>query len=212
MGLNVPVGDQRFGRLVRCNCAVARREVQEIAARQARRWGMKPNEGQIFDDFVTRGRDASVRNALKIARRFAETPQRCVMLWGGYGTGKTHLVMAVANELLERGVGVLAFTAPDLLDMLREGYEDGSYARLLGAAKSAEVLLLDDLGSERGTAWADEKLFQVVDARYREQRPLLISSNVDPERFENGRLADRLCDQRWCLRVHLVGASFRRSR
>jgi len=138
-----------------------------------------------------------------------ETPRRCLILWGSRGTGKTHLCAAVVNRLRERGVSAGFFTAPDLLDMLRSGYARGDYDELLNGLRNLDVLALDDLGVEKETDWATEKLFQIINHRYNKNLPLMISTNMNPELFE-ARLADRLCDNAWSLRIQLGAESWRR--
>lgn len=206
--LDVPVDDARFGKMVRCTCGVARADVSAMVRRRAEAWGMTVLERMTFESFNA-SVHPSVEQAFSSAQAFARNPFRCLMLWGGFGSGKSHLCTAIVNVCVEVGTDVLAFTAPDFLDLLRSGYDSGDYERLLGAAKNVRVLVLDDLGSEKGTEWGQEKLFQVIDYRYRELMPLVLSSNVNPATFP-GRLADRLCDERWSLRVHINAPSYRR--
>ena len=208
--LDVPVTDRRFGKFQPCTCNDGRQNIAAIAERRAARWGIEPNRRQTFETFRVTGLHASVHTALKAAQGFAGNPQRCLVLWGEYGCGKTHLSMAVVNTLLSNGVSTLAFTAPDLLDMLRSGYGDNSYDQLMRAARTVPVLIIDDLGRERGTEWADEKLYQIINVRYHDQRPLLISSNLNPAELADRRIADRLCDERWSLRINITGGSYRR--
>jgi DNA replication protein DnaC len=205
--MDVPVGDPRFGRLMTCPAcgagAALRRQAAE--ARTGRYCVHLPEKD--FGDFKARG--GVVDTALAAAQRFAESPARCMVLWGPPGTGKTHLVAAAANAIRARGEDVGFFTAPDLLDLLRSGYDKGDYEALLDALKNIKVLVLDDLGAERGTAWAEEKLFQVINHRYNKRLALLVAMNPDPATLEE-RIADRLCDVDWCLRVHVTAPSWRR--
>lgn len=205
--LDVPVGHPQFGRFVRCDCAAARQEMSEATRRRMAGYGLRTQERLTLDSFELW--HAAVKPAFQAAQAFARNPFRCLILWGPPGTGKSHLAMGVVNALLDGGRAVLAFTAPDFLDLLRSGFEDGSYNRLLETVKQVGVLVLDDMGAEKGTEWGEEKLFQVIDFRYRELLPVLISTNVDPAQF-SPRLADRLCDERWSLRVCVNAPSFRR--
>lgn len=207
VALDVPISDSRFGQMVTCPaCALGqsiRRHAQE--ARTGAYCVQLPDK--LFATFKKRG--GVVDTALIAAQRFAENPQRCMVLWGPPGSGKTHLVAAAANRLRERGIELGFFTTPDLLDMLRSGYDRGDYEKLLDKLKNVQVLVLDDMGAERGTEWAEEKMFQVINHRYNKRLPLLVAMNPDPATLEM-RLADRLCDGEWCLRIFIDVSSWRR--
>ena len=207
--LDVQIDDPQFGKLVPCPYCEKGRALRQqgLEARTGRYCVQLPEKR--FEDFQKRG--GVVDKALVALRRFAESPARCVVLWGPPGTGKTHLVAAAANRMRERWVDVGFFTAPDLLDLLRSGYDTGDYEALLDALKNVAVLVLDDLGAERGTAWAEEKLFQVINHRYNKRLPLLLAMNPDPATLED-RIADRLCDVDWSLRIQLEATSWRRRR
>ena len=71
------------------------------------------------------------------------------------------------------------------------------------------MLVIDDLGAQKGTEWAEEKWFQVINARYNKGVPLLVAMNPNPATLES-RIADRLCDVDWSLRIHLGVESWRR--
>lgn len=207
VALDVPMDDPRFGKLLPCTCALGREHARKaIEARTARYCVQLPQK--TFVDFKRRG--GVIDQALLAAQRFAENPQWCMVLWGPSGTGKTHLVAAAANQLRERGVDVGFFTAPDLLDMLRSGFDRGDYDALLEALKSITVLCIDDLGAEKGTEWANEKFFQIINARYNKRMALLVAMNDAPDDVLEGRLADRLCDVDWSLRIKLEVSSWRR--
>ncbi|MCK9629268.1 MAG: ATP-binding protein [Bacteroidales bacterium] len=205
--IDVPYGDPWFGKLVPCrDCELGRSLAQQASLVRTERWCTQLPE-KNFVTFQSRG--GAVDIALRAARAFAENPHRCLILWGSRGTGKTHLCAAVVNRLRERGVSAGFFTAPDLLDMLRSGYARGDYDELLNGLRNLDVLALDDLGVEKETDWATEKLFQIINHRYNKNLPLMISTNMNPELFE-ARLADRLCDNAWSLRIQLGAESWRR--
>lgn len=106
---------------------------------------------------------------------------RGLYLCGGVGSGKTHLAGGLAHDLIGREqVPTLFHTAPELLDRLRpsaanEGADWSSWAM------NAELLVLDDLGAEKSTEWARERLFVLVNHRYRRSLPTVYTSNVGPK-------------------------------
>ncbi len=105
-------------------------------------------------------------------------------LCGGVGTGKTHLAVAVLNEVVrKKRVPSLFVTVPELLDNLREAYNKPGrdLDEWMDAVQNADFLVLDDLGSERVTEWVRERIFVIVNHRYREQLPTVFTSNVGPK-------------------------------
>ena len=105
-------------------------------------------------------------------------------LCGGVGTGKTHLAVAVMNELIRRKrVPSLFVTVPELLDNLRGAYNDPGrdLDEWMDAVKNADFLVLDDLGAEKPTDWVRERIFVLVNHRYREQLPTVFTSNIGPK-------------------------------
>jgi DNA replication protein DnaC len=103
---------------------------------------------------------------------------------GGVGTGKTHLAVAVMNELIrKKRVPSLFVTVPELLDNLREVYNKPgrNLDEWMDAVQNADLLILDDLGSERVTEWVRERIFVIVNHRYRESLPTIFTSNIGPK-------------------------------
>ena len=106
---------------------------------------------------------------------------RGLYLCGGVGVGKTHLAVAVMNELIGKdGVPSLFVTVPELLDNLRGAYNDPGrdLDQWMDAVKNADLLILDDLGSEKATQWVQERLYVIINHRYREALPTIFTSNV----------------------------------
>ncbi len=140
----------------------------------------------------------NLRKALTRCAAFARQPAQWLFLQGGHGVGKTHLVAAIANQLRARDQPVLFMTAPDLLDRLRATFEPESqdtFQRLFHFIGEVAVLILDDLGAHASTPWVKEKLFQLLNQRYLESRPTVITSNRTAWDFEE-RIQSRLSDAR----------------
>lgn len=152
----------------------------------------------------------NLERALAIARSYAEQPQGWLLLLGTYGSGKTHLAAAIANAQQERGNQVLFVTVPDLLDYLRMTFNPGatgSFDRRFQTVRSAPLLILDDLGTESATAWAKEKLFQVINHRYVAQLPTVLTTSKALEQLDE-RLQSRLLDQRRCARFAITAPAY----
>jgi len=133
-----------------------------------------------------------------------------VYLYGPPGNGKTHLAAAAANYLLVRRRAVLFATAPELLTMIRGGYDTGQAETLIGLCQRAPWLVIDDLGTERLTEWAAEVMFRILDARYVSRTSTLVVSNASPDRIEEPRLSSRFLDCNLCLVVPNTGSDYRK--
>lgn len=103
-------------------------------------------------------------------------------LWGNYGTGKTHLITAIVNNLLTKNVPCMFVVVPELLEYLRQGIKNEDTAQtateLISMAKKVDVLVLDDLGAEKPSNWVKEQLFILINARYENQLTTLITTNL----------------------------------
>ncbi len=149
----------------------------------------------------------SNRAAYDSARQFAADPwtaKYVLTLIDLNQRGKTHLALAIVNALLERGEPAYFENVPVLLDELRGGYEDGGFWQSFDRAKTAPVLVLDDLGAESvGTSrdaaspsWAQDKLYQIVDHRVRYELPTICTTNLT-RKLIAPRIAARLWNERY---------------
>ena len=107
-------------------------------------------------------------------------------LWltGDVGTGKTTLAMLISRAALERGRSVVIYSLPRLLAELRKTYDEGSdlsYLQLLDTLAAVDLLHVDDVGAERTSEWVLEQLYSIVNARYEEERALLLTTNLKPD-------------------------------
>jgi DNA replication protein DnaC len=210
--MDVPVGHPNFGRIFPCQCTVERREanltneLREIS-------NLHAFTGRVFETFdpTVEG----VRDGYDAAIRFARNPHGWLFLHGSCGSGKTHLAVAIANYAMDRQkIGVLFAVVPDLLDHLRATFDPGNgvaYDERFNAIRNAQLLILDDLGTENTTPWAREKLYQIFNHRYNEQLPTVITSNQDFKRIEE-RVLSRILDTRLTTYVHVDAEDYRRRR
>lgn len=138
---------------------------------------------------------------------------RGLIFVGGVGTGKTHLAFAILLELLNRGIRGMAATVPDLMDDLRPKHGETSDRQMkqIETLKTIDLLLLDDLGAQRNTEWVTERLFIILNARYNNMLPTVITSNEKLEDLEATpgwrRIIDRIVEM--CGVVVVDGESYR---
>jgi DNA replication protein DnaC len=148
-----------------------------------------------------------------VAYEYSRAPEGWLFLHGRCGTGKTHLAVAIAMEFMSHNPHqrVLFAVVPDLLDHLRATFDPGhgiAYDERFDAIRSAQLLVLDDLGTENTTPWAREKLYQIFNHRYNEQLPTVITSNQDFKKIEE-RVLSRILDTRLTRYVHVDGEDYR---
>ena len=213
---DVPVGHPLFGKLTPC----PHRQTEMTKSAAARTWSeLGPLRHLTLDTFqpeghaVTIEQRASLRNAVEGVRRFIDEPRGWLFIQGSYGCGKTHLAAAIANACLGRGLPVLFINVPDLLDYLRAAYNpsaEQTYDERFIEVRDAPLLILDDLGTQNATPWAEEKLYQILNARYVAQRPTVITTNLDLEDLDP-RLSSRLSDLDLVRKLPILAPDFRRS-
>ncbi len=172
-----------------------------------------------FDSFQPEGRARdrlgrdTLQGALRAARAFARDPDGWLVLIGNSGCGKTHLAVAVANAHLERGGDVFFAFVPDLLDHLRYTFSPDSrvtYDELFDRIKQAPLLVLDDLGAESSTAWANEKLYQIIVHRHHARLPTVITTR-DIRSGENDPIASRLNDPQVAQVMAITAPDYRQA-
>ncbi len=147
-------------------------------------------------------------DAFDAARAFAVEPKGWLVLVGPSGSGKTHLGAAIANQRVKEGKPVLYVSAADLLDHLRSSFGAESkqpYDELFDQVRNAPLLVLDDLGVQSSTAWAKEKLDQLLNHRYAHRLPTVVLSIVPVAELDD-RLRTRLSDTTLCQVFELGGA------
>lgn len=155
-------------------------------------------------------------HALQAAQAWTEDSARAslpwLLLYGGMGSGKTHLLAAAFNALMAQGRYPLYTLVPALLDHVREGLDDekkpGEYGARFRAVREAPILILDDLGAEKRSEWSDELLFKLLDYRYRQELPTAVASNLIPADLEL-RIASRLQDRSLSVALLMSGPDYR---
>jgi DNA replication protein len=217
VGKDVPLGHPDFGKLKVCVC----RQRELIEARQKKLYEQS-NLGALreksFENFKARGRVGlaaqqadSLEQAYNSAMHFAGTLQGWLLLLGRYGCGKTHLAAAIANQAVAMGMETFFLTVPDLLDWLRFAYSDNisdSFEERFEKIRDIPLLVMDDFGTQNATAWAQEKLFQILNYRYINKLATVITSNNPLSSFE-GRIRSRLMDPELVLRVEILATDYR---
>ena len=158
------------------------------------------------------------RKIFRIAQKYVEnfeemyTKNQGILFWGNAGTGKSYTAAAIANELLERLVPVIMTSFVKLIqDMEGYGSDINGYLNRLNRAR---LLIIDDLGAERGTDYALEKVYDIVDSRYRSNKPVILTTNLTMKEMQEtadirySRIYDRIFEM--CFPVYVEGKSWRK--
>tara|TARA_B100000029_G_scaffold415324_2_gene419079 strand:+ start:653 stop:1954 length:1302 start_codon:yes stop_codon:yes gene_type:complete len=172
------VDDPSFGQVEPCQCALF--EADTTRRERLERLGNLSSLGHLTFDSLKKALNSENRLAsLKIAQNFVEKPNNWLVITGNSGSGKTHMAAAIANGVIDSGNPALFMVCPDLLDHLRVGYNsedaDLSFAAIFEQVRDAPLLLLDDIDTVASTDWAQEKLFQLINSRYNERLPTVLT-------------------------------------
>jgi DNA replication protein DnaC len=174
-----------------------------------------PNGSAQRHRFSTWKERKELEIAFNVAQEFAagKAPHPFLTLRGSLGVGKTHLAYAIGWEWLENDRGTVRYwQVPYLLDQLRRGYnhEEGRASddiySLLDAAVACSLLLVDDLGMQKSSEWAVEKLDEIIDLRYAYQRHTVVTTNKRRHELPP-RIASRLSEGLW---IDMEAADWRR--
>jgi len=133
---------------------------------------------------------------MEASQSYATNPNGWLVIVGPAGSGKTRLAAAIANERIADGQPVFFVTVADLLDHLRSTFapdSDVGYDQMFEQVRSTPLLILDDLGNESATPWAQEKLAQILGHRYNEKLPTIVTTK-GPISTVDERISGRLTD------------------
>lgn len=187
---------------LRCDCVQdvegdKREERQRLEKAYRKCFGIKGFKPKTFADD-----DGMNAEASKLARHYAERFDGLefgLLLFGGTDQGKTFLSECIASSLIEQGHSVVMRSVPDIVRIAQQnGFNDW-----LEPFMHCDLLILDDLGAERTTQFAQEAVYAVVDGRYRRGKKTMVSTNLtrtelqSPNDITSGRIYSRLLER--CL-------------
>lgn len=137
----------------------------------------------------TPGRAKNYRIAKEYADNFAYHRARGDGLYieGTNGTGKTHLAAAIALQLIGNGIPVICKTSSDLLLDIKKSF-DGEGVReseVLDIYKRVDLLIIDDLGKEQCSDWSMSTLYSILNDRYEDMKPTIVTTNYNAENLAN---------------------------
>lgn len=213
---DLPVSHPNFGKLQVCVCR-QQSIIQSTQQRLFRLSNLDYFREMTFESFNPAGQVGlgesqlkSLKYAFSQSQHFAQNLKGWLLLMGAYGCGKTHLAAAIANFAVELGVPTLFLTVPDLLDWLRFSYDspEATFEQRFNEIRNIGLLVLDDLGTQNATPWAQEKLYQIINHRYAAKLPVVVTSNLDLDEID-GRIRSRLQDPELVTPVKINAPDFR---
>ena len=152
----------------------------------------KRNLSYKFDNFEPNNSNRKVFNNLKnySEKLVKGLEKKGLILVGNNAVGKTHLACSIANKLIENGTPVIYGTLINLLAELRNSYDTDnniSEMEIIKLYENVDLLIIDDLGKEKPSEWGLEKLFTIINSRYENNLPVIITTN-----YNQNSLAERL--------------------
>lgn len=130
-----------------------------------------------------------------------------LLIWGNIGTGKTFAAGCIANALIDKGVPVLMTNFSRILNSLTGMFSEDRNEFIDGFNKY-ELLIIDDLGIERNSEFALEQVYNIVDSRYRSEKPLIVTTNLTLDELKNPadisrkRIYDRVLERCVPLKIN----------
>ena len=222
--LRVKFGDKTH--VVRCVCKCESKELeekkrQEEYEEQMRRINRLKEASMMdkkyrevtFEKYEVREENKKVcEMAKKYAGRFQDMYKKNqgLLLYGPVGTGKSFTAACIGNYLLNNAKPVIMTSFVKILQDIWENDREAEYITILN---SASLLIIDDLGTERETDYALEKVYNIIDSRVRANKPMIITSNLELndmmecEDIRKKRIYDRILE--CCYPMYVGGKSFR---
>lgn len=169
-----------------------------------------------FDSRQNKQASEAYNAAYDIIQNFPDV-KKGLFLWGNPGTGKTLLSTIILTELIRHYAvnGKFIKISRNFFNLLRSTFVEGSRnygqsSRIEKELATVDVLVIDDFGVQRDSAWEQETLYNLIDARYEGEKFTVITSNNNPEKLRElseGRILSRLREM--CRILELSGEDYR---
>ena len=216
------LGEERIvGCLCRCAAEKLEKEREEYRVEEEllniQKMKSAGLQDRTFYNYTFDHCDASQENAVYAKRyveHFSEMVQtgQGLLFWGNVGTGKTFLAGCIVNALLEQKIPVLMTSFPKILNALG-GLYSSERNEYLASLNRYTLLVIDDMGIERGSQYTIETIYTVIDERYKSGKPFIITTNIqldalkNPQDVEHARIYDRIMER--CMPVFFGGKNYR---
>lgn len=188
---------ERIARYRKCKCDYEseKKEKADKAAQKEMNAIQKLREASLMDERFRNARfevfrrtdynKANLDLCQRYVKRFPEMKDKNqgLLFWGDVGTGKSFAAACIANALLARNVPVVMTSFVKLLEVMQRGYD--AEVALTARLNRADLVIFDDLGAERGTDYGLEKIYNIIDARYRSRKPMILTTNLPLKQMQD---------------------------
>jgi DNA replication protein DnaC len=202
-----------------CYCRPTRMKIDRIREVYARSGIDKKYRWRFINEYESRNKlgEAAKSAAYDIIRSFPEV-DKGLYLWGNPGTGKTLLSTIILTELVTRHAveGRYVKISRGFFQRLRSTFNADSETYGTGNAiekefAEADILVVDDFGTQRDSPWEQETLYNLVDARYEAEKFTIFTSNINPLKalaeIAGGRILSRIKEM--CRILEITGPDYR---
>lgn len=163
---------------------------------------------------ITKFNERNLKLCKRYATRFDDMAEKCqgLLMWGNIGTGKSFAAAAIANYLIARKVPVIMTSFNKILKEIDSNRSEES--AISAKLRRAKLVIFDDLGAERSTDYAIEKVYNIVDERYRMKLPMILTTNLTIGEMKSetdiryARIYDRIFET--CYPMQFTGPSWRK--
>lgn len=164
---------------------------------------------------IRNGNERHLKVAKKYCIEFSKMYERNqgLLFWGTVGTGKSYTAACIANYLLEANTSVVLTSFVRILQEM-QGFDREREETFTNKLNSVKLLIIDDLGAERSTDYALEKVYGIIDNRYRAKKPLILTTNLTLRQMQEAtdiryaRIYDRIFEM--CYPMEFSGVSWRK--
>lgn len=156
-------------------------------------------EAQLGGESAKKIMTKNVSQCVEFAEKFDGTGNGIFMI-GGTGLGKTHLSLAVANRVIERGHSAIYGSVPELLRMLDNEQFNRTSGDTMSLLMGCELLVLDDLGAEVSSERNITRLYEIINARINRNLPMIVSTNLTAPQIKE-RYQDRIWSRLFSMNV-----------
>jgi len=212
---------------IMCRCRMAedqaiqdrmRKEEEVLSIRRAKMSSMMDDtfRSATFENFkVNKSNVASHKQLLNYCKGFKKMLERNqgLLLYGSVGTGKSYTAACIANYLLDHNWSVAMTSFVRILQEV-QGFDKERAEFFTNKLNSVSLLIIDDLGAERSTDYALEKVYGIIDGRYRAKKPLILTTNLTLGQMQEAsdiryeRIYDRIFEM--CYPMEFAGVSWRK--
>lgn len=176
-------------------------------------------KSKTIDNFIINETNKNMKYVAQDFIKEFKKKKKGIIFVGKNGTGKTHISIAIANELRKQNIPIIFGTLTDLVEKYSESYKNHTEVELTRLYGKVDLLIIDDLGVEYMNDWLLSKLFVIVNERMKNELPIIITTNYELEQLKQRlSIPNKVCETtnsiisrlyEMCYRVECKGNDYR---